>query len=117
MRCILLASCLALVPVSNLSAFEASTSVTEKQIASALQRAGKNRDQIKGALAAASKEHRRATRFLIAYMPDRDLRSLSADYIENNVRIAYLAKKTTALAAPLPLARTRGLLGNYTFAF
>ena len=104
MRCILLASCLALVPVSNLSAFEASTSVTEKQIASALQRAGKNRDQIKGALAAASKEHRRATRFLIAYMPDRDLRSLSADYIENNVRIAYLAKKTTPWGETIPEA-------------
>ena len=80
----------------------ADTEVSDAQIQSALERSGDNRDQIEKALAASTPEQLRATRFLIAYMPERDLTSLSSKFIHDNVRLAYKARAATAWGEMIP---------------
>jgi hypothetical protein len=57
----------------------------------ALDRAGKNREQIQKALDDAPADQREAIQFLVSNMPNRDLRELSADFLLENVRFAYQA--------------------------
>ena len=57
----------------------------------ALSRAGKNRPQIVAGLRKVPAKQREGMQFLIAHMPDRDLKTLSADYLLENVRLAYRA--------------------------
>ena len=80
----------------------ADTEVSDAQIQSALERSGDNRDQIEKALAVSTPEQLRATRFLIAYMPERDLTSLSSKFINGNVRLAYEARAATAWGKMIP---------------
>jgi predicted peptidase len=58
---------------------------------SVLARAGKNRGQIEKALADALPAQQEGMRFLVANMPDRDLASLSAEFLLENTRLAYQA--------------------------
>ena len=60
-------------------------------IDSALQRAGDNAVALRKALDGAPDHQKEGVRFLIAHMPERDLKSVSADLLLNNVRHAYLA--------------------------
>ncbi len=62
-------------------------------VESALARAGKNADQLRQALDDAPEDQKEGVRFLVAYMPQRDLQSLSADFLLGNVRFAYRAWK------------------------
>ncbi len=62
-----------------------------KLVESALAKAGDNADQLRQALAKAPDDQKEGMRFLVAYMPQRDLTSLSADYLLNNNRLAYQA--------------------------
>lgn len=62
-------------------------------VESALTRAGENSVQLRAALKKVSDEEAKGMRFLIAHMPDRDLRSLSAEFLVSNVRFAYRAWK------------------------
>ncbi len=55
----------------------------------ALERAGDNRAQLERALREAPAERQPGVRFLIAHMPTSDLRSLSAEYLLENVSLAY----------------------------
>jgi hypothetical protein len=80
----------------------ASTEVSEQLIHSALERAGDNRPEIQRALETAPEAQRDAVRFLIAYMPDRDVRSLTADYILKNVELAYEARAAVPWGKQLP---------------
>ncbi|MBN1125155.1 MAG: hypothetical protein JXA82_09110 [Sedimentisphaerales bacterium] len=57
----------------------------------AMKRAGDNAVQLQVALDEAPEEQKEGVKFLIAYMPDRDLKSLSTDFLLNNVRFAYRA--------------------------
>ena len=57
----------------------------------ARERAGDNRGQIQQALDQTPAEQRAGIRFLVAYMPQRDLKSLSAESLVENVRLAYQA--------------------------
>jgi len=63
------------------------------RVESALARANENAAQLRMALDDAPKEQQEGVRFLVAYMPERDLRSLSRDFLLNNVRCAYQAWK------------------------
>ena len=63
------------------------------RVESALARANDNATQLRMALDDAPEEQREGVRFLVAYMPERDLRSLSRDFLLNNVRCAYQAWK------------------------
>src|SRR5262245_48308076 len=53
--------------------------------AAALDRAGSNRLQLVAALNKAPAEHREGLQFLLENMPETDLRSLSAEYVLENV--------------------------------
>jgi predicted peptidase len=58
---------------------------------SALERAGDNAGQLRKALDEAEERQRTGVRFLLAHMPDHDLQTLSAEFILENVRLAYQA--------------------------
>lgn len=61
------------------------------QITNALKRAGSNRAQIQTALDNAPAIQKAGMEFLVAHMPDKDLQSLSADYLLTNLNLAYQA--------------------------
>ncbi len=56
------------------------------------QLAGENRTEIELARKQAPKEHRAAVEFLIQNMRQKDLQSLSAEFLLDNVRVAYKAR-------------------------
>ena len=62
-----------------------------KLVDSALKRVGENAPQLRQAIDKAPDDQKEGVRFLIAYMPKRDLTSLSADFLLKNVRCAYRA--------------------------
>lgn len=62
-----------------------------KLVESALARAGDNAVQFRKALNDAPDNQKEGVRFLVAYMPERDLKSLSWEFLLNNVRFAYRA--------------------------
>jgi hypothetical protein len=55
----------------------------------ALARAGDNKPQIQQALADAPAEQQEAMRFLVAHMPQRDLKELKAEFLLENLRVTY----------------------------
>ena len=61
--------------------------------------AGKNRTEIEQAVKQAPKEHRAAVEFLIQNMRQKDLQSLSADFLLDNVRVAYEARAAAPWAS------------------
>src|SRR5437867_628717 len=61
------------------------------EVESALQRSGDNRAELVKALSTTPAEHRKGMAFLIAHMPDADLKSLGADFLLGNVALAYQA--------------------------
>ena len=62
-----------------------------EEITAALERAGDNREQIQQALDRSPIEQRAGMRFLVAWMPERDLASLAAEKLLENVSLAYQA--------------------------
>ncbi|MCA9258949.1 MAG: hypothetical protein KDA61_07105, partial [Planctomycetales bacterium] len=83
MRCRLCVALVVLVAVADFA--------SARDVAVSLQQAGDNAKQIEAALAGAPERQRRAVEFLVVNMPERDLRSLSGDYLLENVRLAYQA--------------------------
>jgi hypothetical protein len=71
-------------------------------IEAAVARAGDNASEIERALAEAPADERPGMRFLVAYMPQRDLETLSADYLLTNVRLAYQARREAPWGEQLP---------------
>ncbi|KXX67196.1 transglutaminase family protein [Flammeovirga sp. SJP92] len=68
----------------------------------ALEKAGNNKTEIEKAINGISKEQKDGMAYLIAYMPERDLKSLSASYLINNVELGYKAKEEFPWAQNLP---------------
>ena len=66
---------------------ESSTAWQEKIV----EMAGENGEQITKALSEIRQERREGMEFLLRYMPERDLTSLSADFLLENVDYAYQA--------------------------
>src|SRR5947209_508972 len=62
------------------------------EVERALGRAGANRAELVKALDAAPVGQRRGMTFLVANMPERDLRSLRADFLVENLKLAYQAR-------------------------
>ena len=69
----------------------AATDSLSKLVDAAMERAGDSAAQLRGAIDKAPGDQKEGVRFLIAYMPKRDLTSLSADFLLKNVRFAYKA--------------------------
>ncbi|NME71780.1 transglutaminase-like domain-containing protein [Flammeovirga aprica] len=68
----------------------------------ALTKAGKNKTEIEKALNSVTEEKKNGMAFLIAYMPERDLKSLKSEYLINNINLAYQAKNEFPWAQTLP---------------
>jgi poly(3-hydroxybutyrate) depolymerase len=71
-------------------------------VAEAIGRAGKNQPELEKAISAVQGEQREAMEFLIANMPDRDLTSLSSDFLVENVRLAFDARDTAPWKDSIP---------------
>ena len=65
--------------------------------------AGDNRDEIARALAEVPVSSREGMKFLVLNMPVRDLQSLSAQFLLENTRLAYLSRQTDPWAKNVPL--------------
>lgn len=64
--------------------------------------AGDNAKELKKALKEVPRNEREAVAFLISYMPERDVRSLSADFLLENVQYAYKARAEFPWAKEVP---------------
>jgi transglutaminase-like putative cysteine protease len=71
-------------------------------VAAALERAGGNAPELVRALVSIEPEMRPGMAFLVATMPERDLTSLSADFLLSNVRLAYAAWRGAPWGAQIP---------------
>ncbi len=80
----------------------AETQVSEETLKAALEKAGENRAELEKAISSAPEDQTAAVRFLIAYMPEDDLQSLSSDYILKNVDYAYKARAATPWGKEIP---------------
>ena len=61
----------------------------------ALVKAGDNATELTAALKNAPDNQKEGMAFLIAYMPERDLKELTADFLLENTAYAYQARKNT----------------------
>ncbi|MFM7073526.1 MAG: transglutaminase domain-containing protein [Planctomycetota bacterium] len=71
-------------------------------IRGALERAGDNRGQLERALREAPADQQPGMRFLVSHMPASDLRRLTADYLLENVAIAYESWRASPWHAQVP---------------
>ena len=71
---------------------QAEQKVKANPIEARLEMAGKNRSELEQAIKAAPEDQRSAVEFLILNMRKKDLQSLSANFLLDNVRVAYEAK-------------------------
>ncbi|MFV0267913.1 MAG: transglutaminase domain-containing protein [Draconibacterium sp.] len=69
---------------------------------SALVKAGENAAELQKALAEAPAEEKEGMAFLISYMPERDLTTLTADFLLENNQYAYKAHREFPWCAALP---------------
>jgi hypothetical protein len=70
----------------------------------ALERAGTNRPELVKALKATPEDQRKGMAFLIANMPEGDLKSLGADFLLDNVDRAYKVRKQAPWGQKVPEA-------------
>lgn len=68
----------------------------------ALTKAGENRTELEKALTEAAAAQKEGMAFLIAYMPERDLKELKADFLLENATYAYKAREEYAWAKAVP---------------
>ena len=74
------------------------------EVEDALARADKNRAELEKALNTTPAEQRVGMAFLIANMPQRDLRLLKADFLLENVALAYQARQLVPWGKSIPEA-------------
>ena len=68
----------------------------------ALSKAGNNKASLQQVLNTVPNDMKDGAAFLIAYMPQRDLESLSSDFLLNNIELAYRAKAKFPWTKQLP---------------
>ncbi len=71
-------------------------------IAKALQRAGDNRHALLEFLKACNENELEGAVFLLRYMPERDLRSLTPEFLIENVKYAYQERKVVGWGKQIP---------------
>lgn len=74
----------------------------QKPLQQAFKTAGDNVAELKKALSECDSSAREGMAFLIAWMPERDLKELKADFLLENVAYAYKARSEFAWAKSLP---------------
>lgn len=68
----------------------------------ALARAGANRPELEKALTDAPRDERPGMAFLVAHMPERDLKTLKSDFLLANTRLAYKARRELPWGKDVP---------------
>lgn len=91
-----------IVLLSSLTVGHVRAEITVPTIAQVLEAAGENKSQIEKALAEIEPEYKTGMEFLIRNMPEQDCRTLSADFLLENVRLAYQAWKNSKWQADVP---------------
>ena len=71
-------------------------------VAAALERAGDNRAELLKAFEASKPDQAAGLAFLVAHMPERDLTSLTADFLIENLEQAYIARETMPWGKSIP---------------
>lgn len=74
----------------------------DNDVEAALAKSGDNRAELEKTLTAAPKSQRTGVAFLIANMPDRDLKSIKSDLLISNLDLAYKARAEFAWAQQVP---------------
>ncbi|GJM63054.1 transglutaminase-like domain-containing protein [Persicobacter diffluens] len=74
----------------------------QEEISQALSLAGENATELELALTKVPAAQKEGMAYLIAYMPERDLKSLKADYLLENTALAYQAREEFAWAKAIP---------------
>ena len=74
----------------------------QELISQTMQTAGSNAKELKKALKQAPTTQREAMAFLIAYMPERDAKALTANFLLENVDYAYKAREEFPWAKEVP---------------
>ena len=74
----------------------------DDDVEQALAKAKVNRAELEKALAAVPKEQRKGMAFLVANMPDGDLKTLKADFLVANTGLAYKARAEMPWGADIP---------------
>ncbi len=72
------------------------------EVEQVLVQAGKNRPELQRALQGVPENQRKGMAFLVANMPEKDLQSLKADFLLENVALAYQARRELAWGAKVP---------------
>ena len=72
------------------------------EVAQALERAGANRGELEKALRQAKDNERQGLAFLISNMPESDCLKLKADFLLNNLHLAYQARAEVAWGKKIP---------------
>ncbi len=72
------------------------------EVEQALNKAKDNRAELEKALAGVAKDQRKGMAFLIANMPDSDLKSLKANFLIANVELTYKARKEVVWGKDIP---------------
>lgn len=73
-----------------------------KEVDATLEKAGANKAELEKALAGAEKDHRPGLAFLLTHMPDKDAKALKADYLLENLTLAYKARAEFPWAKAVP---------------
>jgi hypothetical protein len=102
-RCLLLALCFA-VPFTAPAPAREAADWWPPEVTRSLDRAGDNRAELVKALRGAPAEQRKGMAFLIANMPERDLKALRADFLLENVVLAYKARAAVPWGRTVPEA-------------
>ena len=66
------------------------------------RKAGENSSELRSAIARLNPDRAEGLVFLIQYMPERDLKSLSSDYLVENVNYAFKAREDSEWAKSVP---------------
>lgn len=73
-----------------------------KEVDATLENAGGNRAELEKALRVAEKDHRPGLAFLLTHMPEKDAKTLKADYLLENLSLAYKARAEFPWAKAVP---------------
>ncbi len=74
----------------------------DDDVEAALAKAGDNRGELEKSLVDAPKEQRTGIAFLVANMPDRDLKTIKADLLLSNLELTYKARAQFPWAKQVP---------------
>jgi len=73
-----------------------------QDVLAALQRAGENQSELLAAIKTVKENQREEVAFLIANMPDRDVKNLKKDFLVENIEFACKARQETRWGKTLP---------------